>query len=220
MKMRFTAGLAGIILSGLASVPAKAEIVTWFFGGQITSSAGLGFLPNAPTPFSGSITFTTTPTGVVSPNGTHADWDNSTITSFNLGGPASLWNNIVLPNPSGTISVDNTATLDRLLFRSVQGEFTITVDFQQHGANPDALNSVSPAREAPALSLFDVATFSISDSDVLAHSTGVITSLTGPRPIETAVPEPSTWAMMILGFAGVGFMAYRRRNNNAMLRAA
>jgi hypothetical protein len=26
------------------------------------------------------------------------------------------------------------------------------------------------------------------------------------------VPEPSTWAVMILGFAGVGFMAYRRRN--------
>jgi hypothetical protein len=26
-----------------------------------------------------------------------------------------------------------------------------------------------------------------------------------------AVPEPSTWALMILGFAGVGFMAYRRR---------
>ena len=27
----------------------------------------------------------------------------------------------------------------------------------------------------------------------------------------SAVPEPSTWAMMILGFAGVGFMAYRRK---------
>jgi hypothetical protein len=26
-----------------------------------------------------------------------------------------------------------------------------------------------------------------------------------------AVPEPSTWAMMILGFFGVGFMAYRRK---------
>lgn len=26
------------------------------------------------------------------------------------------------------------------------------------------------------------------------------------------VPEPSTWAMMILGFVGVGFMAYRRRS--------
>jgi len=30
-----------------------------------------------------------------------------------------------------------------------------------------------------------------------------------------AVPETSTWAMMILGFAGVGFMAYRRRNKTS-----
>ena len=34
----------------------------------------------------------------------------------------------------------------------------------------------------------------------------------------SAVPEPSTWAMMILGFAGVGFLAYRRRNQAAALR--
>jgi hypothetical protein len=27
-----------------------------------------------------------------------------------------------------------------------------------------------------------------------------------------AVPEPSTWAMMILGFAGIGFLTYRRKN--------
>lgn len=33
-----------------------------------------------------------------------------------------------------------------------------------------------------------------------------------------AVPEPSTWAMMILGFAGVSFLTYRRRN--AAMRAA
>jgi len=37
--------------------------------------------------------------------------------------------------------------------------------------------------------------------------------------IGTAAPEPTTWAMMILGFAGIGFMAYRRRNQNAALRA-
>lgn len=34
-----------------------------------------------------------------------------------------------------------------------------------------------------------------------------------------AVPEPSTWAMMILGFAGVGFMAYRRRQSAALTAA-
>jgi hypothetical protein len=33
--------------------------------------------------------------------------------------------------------------------------------------------------------------------------------------ISSAVPEPSTWAMMILGFMGVGFMAYRRKNTRA-----
>jgi PEP-CTERM motif len=32
-----------------------------------------------------------------------------------------------------------------------------------------------------------------------------------------AVPEPSTWALMILGFAGVGFMAYRRSSQTAAL---
>jgi hypothetical protein len=34
-----------------------------------------------------------------------------------------------------------------------------------------------------------------------------------------AVPEPSTWAMMILGFAGIGFMAYRRRSKPALMVA-
>src|SRR6478736_6345885 len=29
-----------------------------------------------------------------------------------------------------------------------------------------------------------------------------------------AVPEPSTWAMMILGFFGLGFMAYRRKSSD------
>jgi hypothetical protein len=29
--------------------------------------------------------------------------------------------------------------------------------------------------------------------------------------ISSAVPESTTWAMMILGFMGVGFMAYRRK---------
>ncbi|MBT1512560.1 PEPxxWA-CTERM sorting domain-containing protein [Bradyrhizobium sp. SRL28] len=37
--------------------------------------------------------------------------------------------------------------------------------------------------------------------------------------VTAAVPEPSTWAMMILGFAGVGFMAYRRKSKPALLAA-
>jgi choice-of-anchor A domain-containing protein len=33
----------------------------------------------------------------------------------------------------------------------------------------------------------------------------------------SAVPEPSTWAMLILGFAGIGFMAYRRKSKPALM---
>lgn len=54
------------------------------------------------------------------------------------------------------------------------------------------------------------------------HRNGIFGAV-GPEILETlhppivtfdnvaAVPEPSTWAMMLLGFAGVGFMACRRK---------
>jgi hypothetical protein len=34
-----------------------------------------------------------------------------------------------------------------------------------------------------------------------------------------AAPEPSTWAMMLLGFAGIGFLTYRRKNRPALSAA-
>jgi hypothetical protein len=35
----------------------------------------------------------------------------------------------------------------------------------------------------------------------------------------SAVPEPSTWALMILGFAGIGSIAYRRKSKPALMVA-
>jgi PEP-CTERM motif-containing protein len=41
-----------------------------------------------------------------------------------------------------------------------------------------------------------------------------------PSPSMTgSVPEPSTWAMMLLGFAGLGFIAYRRKAKTALVTA-
>jgi len=34
--------------------------------------------------------------------------------------------------------------------------------------------------------------------------------------VPTPVPEPSTWAMLMLGFAGLGYAAFRRNNQNRM----
>ena len=35
----------------------------------------------------------------------------------------------------------------------------------------------------------------------------------------TAIPEPATWAMLMLGFAGLGFAGYRASRNNAAFAA-
>ena len=37
--------------------------------------------------------------------------------------------------------------------------------------------------------------------------------------LDFGVPEPSTWAMMLLGFAGIGVVAYRRKSSRALTAA-
>jgi hypothetical protein len=46
------------------------------------------------------------------------------------------------------------------------------------------------------------ATFTLTLPDGLSFS-----------PVAAAVPEPSTWAMLLIGFAGIGLLAYRRRDH-------
>ena len=50
------------------------------------------------------------------------------------------------------------------------------------------------------------------------NETGAPSDFWGLAPT-SAVPETSTWAMLLLGFAGVGFMAYRRKSKPALMAA-
>ncbi|MBN8991695.1 MAG: PEP-CTERM sorting domain-containing protein [Rhizobiales bacterium] len=58
--------------------------------------------------------------------------------------------------------------------------------------------------------------FFVLDYPYNDNSGGVSLNVT---PVTSAVPEPSTWAMMILGFSGVGFMVYRRKVKPALMAA-
>jgi hypothetical protein len=49
------------------------------------------------------------------------------------------------------------------------------------------------------------------------EQTGAFLSVDASVTLTGAVPEPSTWAMMILGFCGLGFMAYRKKRNGPAL---
>jgi hypothetical protein len=66
-------------------------------------------------------------------------------------------------------------------------------------------------------------TFEVTDNHLLGDDFALAWAITcGNDVIQgqvTGVPEPSTWAMMILGFAGLGFMAYRRPAKPALTAA-
>ena len=60
---------------------------------------------------------------------------------------------------------------------------------------------------------------SIASIAMSFNSTGIddVRQIRLDETITAAVPEASTWAMMILGFLGVGFMAYRRKQTQVQV---
>jgi hypothetical protein len=56
--------------------------------------------------------------------------------------------------------------------------------------------------------------------DLNGVSPGVNTTalLSGPFSVTEAVPEPATWALMGIGFACLGFLAYRRKERQVSFR--
>jgi PEP-CTERM motif len=68
----------------------------------------------------------------------------------------------------------------------------------------------------------DFASFGVWSTDGDAIKSVIVSTSDGFKQVDqiefsvAAVPEPSTWAMMILGFMGVGFMAYRRRGQPSL----
>jgi hypothetical protein len=54
-------------------------------------------------------------------------------------------------------------------------------------------------------------------ADVSGSATGNTGNIGGGTMV-APIPEPSTWAMLIIGFFGVGFMAYRRKGQATLRR--
>ncbi len=124
-----------------------------------------------------------------------------------------------LVNNANASSTDPTA-------KGVTGLFGLTgqvVDGQvELFATSYGLNELSPSF------LYEI-TDTLSDTTITQASGETFTTLLAAdagtliRGVAFApvadVPESSTWAMMILGFAGVGFMSYRRKSKPALMAA-
>jgi hypothetical protein len=129
-------------------------------------------------------------------------------------GPIEILDNHPFPNPPGSIQ-------EAFVARYTDANGTFTFDLDVIGSNPTAINSLALPLSPYALGPFDFKRFSFENHDIRTphiemNLFGDITSITLVENVTPAVPEPSTWAMMILGFAGIGFMAYRRKNAMAL----
>jgi hypothetical protein len=104
------------------------------------------------------------------------------------------------------------------------GGDTFTLTQKNNGSNPlvqfttgvlDDITYAGVAANGDSLMMTSQFVFFVNTSRVQE-----IGKLTAVLDVAPAVPEPSTWAMMILGFAGIGFVTYRRKRNGSALRVA
>ena len=229
----FAAGL----FAGSAVVPAQATIVTATYTGTIT--AGERCAP-ACTELDGSsfkLVFNYDPTTAGfqrdTPNYSHAFGGGSLGTvpiiseSFSInGGPALNFSNFY----SGAIFSYNDEFGSSLGHSSFFTILTPQLFFVENsGAQIFSLTSSIP------LSLTSPFTYTVQAGDTSSgsfryrtfDSSGFfelvqadLSPTTLTVTVAESVPEPSTWAMMTLGFAGVGFIAYRRSRKDQGLALA
>ena len=99
--------------------------------------------------------------------------------------------------------------------------------FGANQATPSVTNGSNPSTSGVPnffVSFYD----QFGNLGALSGNSGVIAFDDGGNPADadyddlvvsftvSAVPEPATWAMMLLGFAGIGLLAYRRRSRFAL----
>jgi len=236
--------VAALAVGLAAATPARASLVlldqTTLSGQGVGAATTLLTLqaPGAATTESGGVLFNGTPFG----NALTGASQSSTFTFTSLGianaSQLALIVNLAEPGsespPSVTTAASSLATNANLANTITLNVYSASgVLLEQHTtAAGQTLNQVgggvggsgivfglTPAEQAQlnatmlanaGLEVFTVgATFANAQGGLDAIQAGILTP---------AIPEASTWAMMILGFFGIGLVAYRRRSQGLAFR--
>jgi hypothetical protein len=134
-------------------------------------------------------------------------YDNTSLsTQFSIG--PQFGGNLIVYNSQYLTSVGGNAPSLSEQF-SIASDYTLTTNtiYEVILDARIAAQAGGPSSSAESVYANLDPMFSISDPlYTIALSDGFGNGIAG------GVPEPSTWAMMLLGFSGVGFMAYRRKS--------
>jgi hypothetical protein len=182
-------------------------VVGPFLGGSVALAAVYNIVPVS------AVTVSLTATGSITTDGNFGalltsdilDWN---ITFTGVGSPVTL-NPTNSSIPSGLFGLTATAT-------------TLSINFDDFNSFFEFITPPCfPCAVVEWRGLGNGGTFveaANQSSDLSLFSSEPVNPQTGEQAIANvaSVPEPSTWAMMILGFAGLGFTTYRRRKSAAL----
>jgi hypothetical protein len=110
-----------------------------------------------------------------------------------------------LSGVTGASAAGPFAGLNAIFFSVSLTSTSVVLTQHADGATFDAPTGLSPALEITSSVLSSGAV----DYAIDTGNQGTITG-TVEGPVASPVPEPSTWAMLLAGFAGLGFAGYRR----------
>jgi hypothetical protein len=220
MTARFKSILVGAVLAGVAASPALSSPITatvqyWNYNGTVfgTQASESNLLITTVTPtatftFTGDLNWSTAGGGTNTVGefiGPLANVEISGFSSATLTQAQFLAQTMSVPQDSvssffrftssvtggaygGTLTHDDGATL-------ILGGVTLVNSPGETVANTDAFFAAGPFNNTQLILDY-----------VEGNGAPAVLNLTA------TVPEASTWAMMILGFFGLGFMGYRRKN--------
>ena len=189
----------------LSSNFADATIITSLPGGTLEQMPLMNVFGTGPFTFGPGITWTATSSEAVfgygNGYGTQVVWSDptnplagtnvfSSSMTFSFATPISAFiGQMAWDNGNGAVTVQAFDSSNHLLD---------TLNLTNGSINLETPGGFFGLQEGSA----DISKIVFSNGDVAVRDLSILT---------TAAPEPSTWAMMILGFLGVGFMAYRKK---------
>lgn len=204
------------MVAGAAMAAASAASATSFVG---TTGGCFGNLNNSPVSPACTPTAAATIGNLTFGAGAFSVQDSNGFAGIGSGTGTNTLGFLSLNPVPGTINYNGTpftlmvsftspGALSGTYFSTVIGSVTDSVagGVQVNFANPNTLSFGSGADA-----------FTLTVNNVSVSNDGHLTPITGY--ITTAVPEPATWALMLLGFGGIG-LAMRRRRQPALAQVA
>jgi hypothetical protein len=230
--MRFGCVVLALALATSIGTKASASIVTQTYSGTAAGSNDLGLFGiqgSVNTAFTATFVFDTDTIGAGTQ--TNASGTIRNLYGGSVGTVSPLLSASLTINGQ-TFSFPTTANLSQTIVDYSAGIFQAQSSVSDANNNSLLVRIYTTDPAAPTgasvetpITYTPVPKFSVPVTpSYFQHGSGAENTLTLTASMLTvtvagSVPEASTWAMMVLGFAGVGFLTYRRRRPSTALAA-